>query len=53
MSPEDTSMERKKLGKCCGPFFNEGGTMSVKTLTSKATQVNMASVFRVTADGRS
>jgi len=24
MSPEDTSMERKKLGKYCGPFFNEG-----------------------------
>jgi len=50
MSPEDTSMERKKLGKHCGPFFNEGGAMSAKILTSKATQVNRTSVFRVTAE---
>jgi len=50
ISPEDTSMERKKLGKYCGPFFNEGGAMSAKTLTSKARQVNRTSVFRVTAE---
>jgi len=50
MSPEDTSMERKKLGKCCGSFFNEGDAMSAKILTSKATQVNRTSVFRVTAE---
>jgi len=50
MSPEDTSMERKKLGKYCGPFFNEGGAMSAKILTPKATQVNRTSVFRVTAE---
>jgi len=50
MSPEDTSMERKKLGKYCGPFFNEGDAMSAKILTSKATQVNRTSVFRVTAE---
>jgi len=43
-------MERKKLGKCCGPFFNEGDAMSAKILTSKATQVNRTSVFRVTAE---
>jgi len=50
MSPEDTSMERKKLGKYCGPFFNEGDAMSAKIMTSKATQVNRTSVFRVTAE---
>jgi len=50
MSPEDTSMERKKLGKYCGPFFNEGDAMSAKILTSKATQVNRTSVFGVTAE---
>jgi len=50
MSPEDTSMERKKLGKYCGSFFNEGDAMSAKILTSKATQVNRTSVFRVTAE---
>jgi len=50
MSPEDTSMERKKLGKYCGPFFNEGDAMSAKILTSKATQVNRTSVFRVMAE---
>jgi len=50
MSPEDTFMERKKLGKYCGPFFNEGGAMSANILTSKATQVNRTSVFRVKAE---
>jgi len=48
MSPEDTEMNRKKLGKYRGPFFNEGDAMSAKILTSKATQVNRTSVFRVT-----
>jgi len=50
ISPEDTSMERKKLGKYCGPFFNEADAMSAKMLTSKARQVNMTSVFIVTAE---
>jgi len=50
MSPEDTSMERKKCGKYCGPFFNEGGATSAKTLTEKAEQLNRTSVFRVTAE---
>jgi len=50
MSPEDTSMEREKLGKYCGPFFNEGDAMSVKILPSKATQVNRTSVFKVIAE---
>jgi len=50
MSPEDTSMERKKLGKYYGPFFNEGDAMSAKMLTEKARQVNRTSVFRVTAE---
>jgi len=50
MSPEDTSMERKKLGKYCGPFFNEGDAMPAKILTSKARQVNRTSVFRVMAE---
>jgi len=50
MSPEDTSLERKKLGKHCGFFLNEGDAMSAKILTSKATQVNRTSVFRVTAE---
>jgi len=43
-------MERKKLGKYCGPFFNEADAMSAKMLTSKARQVNMTSVFIVTAE---
>jgi len=50
MSPEDTSMEKKKLGKHCGPFFNEGDAMSAKMLTEKAGQLNKTSVFRVTAE---
>jgi len=50
MSPEDTSMERKKLGIYCGPLFNEGDAMSAKILTFKATLVNRTSVFRVTAE---
>ena len=50
MSPEDTSMERKKLGKYCGPFFNEGDAMSAKILTEKAQQLNRTSVFRVSAE---
>jgi len=32
-------MERKKLGKYCGPFFNDGDAMSAKMLTSKATSL--------------
>jgi len=43
-------MERKKLGKYCGPFFNEGGAMSAKMLTSKARQINRTSVFRIAAE---
>jgi len=39
MSPEGTYMERKKLGKYCGPFFNDGDAMSAKMLTSKATSL--------------
>jgi len=50
MSPEDTSMERKKLGKHCGPFFNEGDAMSAKMLTEKGEQLNRTSVFRATAE---
>ena len=50
MSPEDTSVERKKLGKCCGPFFNEGDAASAKMLTEKAKQLNRTSVFGVTAE---
>jgi len=50
MSPEDTSMERKKLGKYYGPFFIEGEAMSAKILTSEARQVNRTSVFGVTTE---
>jgi hypothetical protein len=43
-------MERKKLGRYLGPFFNEGDAMSAKILTEKSTRVNRTSVFRVTAE---
>ena len=50
MSPEDSSMERKKLGRYLGPFFNEGDAMSAKILNDKAWCVNRTSVFRVTPE---
>ena len=50
MSPEDTAMERKKLGRYCGPFFNEGDAMSAKILTDRAQSLKRTSVFRVSAE---
>ena len=45
LSPEDSSMERKKLGKYCGPFFNEGDAMTAKILPISGIQVNRTSVM--------
>jgi len=50
LGPEDSSMERKKLGKCCGPFFNEGDAMSAKTPPESRKQVNRISVFPMSAE---
>lgn len=50
MNPEDESMERKKLGKYCGPFLHQGDAMSAKVLTEKGQQVNRTSVFRVSPE---
>ena len=50
LDPEDSGMERKKLGKYCGPFLHEGDAMAAKILTEKATQRNRTSVFRISPE---
>ena len=45
ISPEDVNMERKKLGRYCGPNFNVGDALCARILTSKGNFVNRTSVF--------
>jgi hypothetical protein len=45
LSPEDEAMERKRLGRYCGPSFDIGDALCAKILTEKGRQVSRTSVF--------
>ena len=48
LSPEDEAMERKRLGRYCGPSFDIGDALCAKILTEKGRQVSRTSVFPLT-----
>ena len=50
LSPEDTALERKQLGRYCGPSFDVGDVLCARILTAKGKFVSRTSVFPLTPD---
>ena len=45
LSPEDQSLERKRIGRYCGPSFDVGDFLCARILTDKGRFVSRTSVF--------
>jgi len=45
LSPEDENLERKRIGRYCGPSFDIGDYLCARILTAKAKFVSRTSVF--------